>query len=185
MSFELIGAQLLRELESSPFLPLYNSQLMRATAKEMGEHFTRLHHYSSITSAMGTPDRQQFIAAFTLYNVAFWRNRRFALSYLQERLRKIQQIYWYIDREKPPAVLNEILSPQETGYFTKYKEIMNSYFRDIGGHDLTIGYFPPDEAALVSVKIKENFNGFEKGKEYLVRGSEIERAVYKGFCELK
>ena len=177
----LSGSLLLKDLCEGNFVPFYDANLIRTVAKEMGEHFTRLHHYNSLIEG-DSSGGQGYLPAFTFYTLAFWRNRKLVLAYLRYRLDKIVSYWWHCEQpgEANPKV-QERLSNYEKTYLRKFEDIVSDYCDEIGW-DLTTGFVPPKHP-LIPVRILkpiEKSPHLKPGNEYLVRPEEVERQIYSG-----
>ena len=117
-TFRLAGEELVKSLRKAHWLPFYDANGIRETAKEMSEHFSRLHHFSALIDLPGA-DPQQFAAAFILYQAAFWRNRKCVLAYLKYRMEKLQSLRLQATLELTDKV-KEKLSQNEIKYFRQY-----------------------------------------------------------------
>ena len=176
-SVQLAGTSLLTALRKSHWLPFYDANQVRETAKEMGEQYMRLHHFMEISSLPGA-DVASYATALLLYQSAFWRNRQCVLAYLLFRCEKLQSLYWQVSREGVPEKVRERLSANELRYYDEYGNAVKRYESELC-LDLGVGLLPPKEV-LVTVRVLEGWGGFQSGKEYLVRRDEVERAVLAG-----
>ena len=172
-TFRLAGEELVKSLRKAHWLPFYDANGIRETAKEMSEHFSRLHHFSALIDLPGA-DPQQFAAAFILYQAAFWRNRKCVLAYLKYRMEKLQSLRLQATLEMTDKV-KEKLSQNEIKYFRQYSQLIENYNREVGW-DITTGMLPPAES-LIDVRVLESFDSFEAGKQYFVRAGEVERGI--------
>ena len=176
--FVLQGVELLKALKSAHWLPHYDQNLIREVAKEMGEHFARLVHFTGLSQHAPTEEKPKYVAAHNLFCTAFWRNRRMVLTYLKHRMDKIVSMWWQVSDAEVPAKAKDRLSVYEQKFFINYDKIIAEYCEEIN-LDLTTGMCPPT-ATLIPVRVLSPFEEFEGGKEYLVRPEQVERAIYEG-----
>jgi hypothetical protein len=175
--FVLQGVELLNALKTAHWLPYYDQSLIREVAKEMGEHFAKLVHFTNLSEQAPTEEKPKYLAAFSLFCSAFWRNRRMVLAYLKYRMDKIVAMWWQVSDAEIPEKVKDRLSVYEQKFFQNYDKIIAEYCEEIN-LDLTTGFFPPT-STLVPVRVLAPFDDFEGGKEYLVRPEQVERAIYE------
>jgi hypothetical protein len=172
-SFKLAGEELLKSLKKAHWLPFYDVNVIRDTAKEMADHFARLNHLSSLAKLDGA-DPQQFRAAFMVYQASFWRNRKSVLCYLMYRLEKLHSLRMQVTTDLAPKV-KEKLSQNEIKYFKQYSDLLEQYCNTVNVN-ITTGLLPPSET-LIDVRIHQDFDAFEAGKQYFVRSEFVERGI--------
>ena len=171
--FKLAGEELIKSLTKSHWLPFYDANGIKETAKEMSDHYSRLHRFSELAEMPGA-DAQQYAAAFILYQSSFWRNRKCVLAYLMYRIEKLQNARLQATDELTDK-MREKLSPNEIKYFRQYSDLLESYC-DTMKVDITTGMLPP-ASTLIDVRITEPFGPFEAGKQYFVRPELVERGI--------
>jgi hypothetical protein len=172
-AFRLSGEELVKSLKTAHWLPFYDHNGVKETAKEIGEHLRRLMHTTALLG-LGQADPQLLNAAMVLYNSAVWRNRKCVLAYLMYRLEKLQSLRLQVTTELNVKV-KEKLSLGEVKYFKQYSDVLENYCNDVRVN-ITTGLLPPSES-LIDVRIGQSFDAFEAGKQYFVRPEYVERGI--------
>eukprot|EP01138_Halocafeteria_seosinensis_P002776 gb/GECG01002837.1/.p1 GENE.gb/GECG01002837.1/~~gb/GECG01002837.1/.p1 ORF type:complete len:238 (+),score=45.93 gb/GECG01002837.1/:1-714(+) len=114
------------------------------------------------------------------------RNKRLLLAYLNERMRRIEDLRWYYGAVLPEKLRNN-MSVHEHNYLKGYSELLNRYMQKVGV-DLTTDLRPPKHLN-VKVSVEEDcgeimtYRGsvkLEKGAVLSLRRTDVDHLIRQG-----
>jgi len=137
--FGSIGANMLRSLKHSNWLPNYDHESVRAILREIDELYT----YMDETIKAANNEINDYGIACTIFthNSALLRNKRILCAYHRYRMDCIEDLRW-----DKGGVLNTFyknkLNPMEQLYFNEYNKLLANYIQrtDI---EITSNLLPP------------------------------------------
>ncbi|CDF34293.1 DNA replication complex GINS protein PSF1 [Chondrus crispus] len=134
------GAELLEELRKTKWLPPYSESGIRQIAAEIKE---LLEPFLEIITAhrASLQNDPRYISGVVVFYRSVQRNKRCALAYLMNRLRRIVAFRWLFG-QAAPARLDQNLSGAERQFLLKYNALLGEYC-DAVGLDLTADQSPP------------------------------------------
>lgn len=143
------GAELLEELRKTKWLPPYSETGVRQIAAEIKE---LLEPFLEIMQTHRTElqTNPSYIAGVVVYFRSIQRNKRCALAYLQNRLRRIISFRWAAG-PSAAARLADNLSGQEHEFLTRYNALLGAYCDSVN-LDLTADAAPPRDL-FVEVRV--------------------------------
>jgi hypothetical protein len=158
MSFGVTGLQLVKELKRCAWLPDSRDEQLRKVATEictLDDMFNRGKQRHADEYGEDAPLEQQDMAALLFHWHAILRNKRCALAYLHERLKRIQSIWW--GTGSAAALPEETLtsaSETEKTFIRGYDALMGEYMAAVDV-DLHMDLQPP-KGLLIECRVLEN-----------------------------
>lgn len=172
-----------RRAQALEYLPLYNTELVRAITRESKE-LAELENRVLVT---GLPDQTQDAVA-GVYSLIQRRNKRCLIAYHHHRLRKIEARLW---AEKEITEMAS-LSPHEQQYVRQFSELLVHVKDSWEEIDLTGAMDPPTDI-YVEVRclqdageIQTEYGVFDlsKNSQFYVKRSDVQRLIQQGLVEL-
>lgn len=209
------GAELLKELRKTKWLPPYRVSFtypstvstcspcpltneaptnlpqdttVRAVAteiKELLEPFLEImqNHRQQLTS-----DPSYTVGVIVFFR-SIQRNKRVALAYLMNRIRRILDYRWQVG-PSASSHLSDNMSAQEREFLTGYNRLLGEYSNKVG-LDLTADLQPPKDL-FVEVRVKRDCGeiltdsgpvSFKPGTAHFLRRSDVEHLIRQGALE--
>ena len=179
------GIELLQELKRDTQLPPYDEEALAHVAREIDTLNTDM----ELTAQNPYLDPKD---VYTTGNLLFYmntisRNKRVVLAYLNERLRRVKQMWWDFGGELPPE-REEPMHGHETLFFTQYNDLLEEY--NFGcGTDISKDMEPP-KALHLEVRMLFDVEEFVKvdgsvcklgqGTTLFLRRNDAEKLVRQG-----
>lgn len=170
-----IGTELLRELRNARHLPPYHAERVDAIAAEVNEQFAVVHagvtqlRADSSSSSSRQPQQSQpqqqpradLAGNLLVHKACMLRNKRCALAYLVNRLRRLERMRWeepaqlllLLEQEAAAGQQQQQVQRQrqqrragasELEWLARYDELLAWYGAEVG-LDLTVEMLPPKE----------------------------------------
>jgi GINS complex subunit 1 len=198
MNYGQRGADLLRELKRSDWLPAYNEDGVRATLQEINLHTQELHDIVRANNRVGGDDSSSTGAipiemrpVMLLHEVSIKRNKRCLLAYHAHRIDKLRALRWETAGNLT-SPMKFLLSEAEVDFFHEYDKLASRHAVDgtMGGLDWNADQNPPEENFIqVRViqaglgKIETEMCGvveLEMGSIHYLPRSDVEHLVRQG-----
>eukprot|EP00466_Bigelowiella_natans_P020422 jgi/Bigna1/73385/fgenesh1_pg.24_\ len=140
---------LILEIKHAKNIPSYNNDKMTKVSNETHQIYRDL--MKKIRSANQDDLKDPSVtASIAVSNEIIQRNKRMALAYLYERVKRIEDVWWTRSSVLPEDVRPN-LSRSEKEYFEGYDELMDSYSRTMDV-DIASDLLPPEDF-MVEVRI--------------------------------
>lgn len=139
--------QLLRELKRCTWLPPSRDELLRKVAAEIVALDKLLCDALQQSQSDGEPETSKSdlssAAPLLLHWHAILRNKRCALAYLNERIQRIESLWWAMGSAAAlPEEVDEATSQAEKHFLTKYDDLIGEYMGSVD-MDLHMDTEPP------------------------------------------
>ncbi len=182
------GADLLDQLTRTKFLPAFNEQALRTISAEIKELLEALLEAASVGGAALKKDLSA-ASGLIVYHRSIERNKRCALAYLYERLRRIVNYRWE-GGASAASHLDGFLSGHEETFLNEYGKILGRY-SDAVELDLTADCAPPRDLYIEvrvlrdcgSVMTNNGSIALKQGTAHFVKRSDVEHLIRQGALE--
>lgn len=169
-------------LPFAPMLQEFGIRQIAAEIKELLEPFLDIitAHRSSLQSD------PRYIAGVVVFYRSVQRNKRCALAYLMNRLRRIVAFRWLFG-QAAPARLEDNLSGAERQFLTAYNSLLGEYC-DAVGLDLTADQSPPKDL-YVEVRVVHDCGdilteagpvALKPGTAHFLKRTDVEHLIRQG-----
>jgi GINS complex subunit 1 len=179
------GAELLDELRKSASVPPYNENGVRLVAAEIKELLEPLleivqNHRDELSTD------QSYGAGVLVYHRSIQRNKRCALAYLMNRLRRIQAYRWEAGNVAA-AHLAENMSAPETHFLAQYNKLLGKYCDQVE-LDLTAEAQPPKDL-YIEVRVVRDCGAvvtdsgpvtLKPGTAHFLKRTDVEHLIRQG-----
>lgn len=182
------AADLLEVLNDAKFLPAYNEPALRTIAAEIKELLEALLEAASVGGAALKKDLSA-ASGLIVFHRAIERNKRGALAYLYERLRRIVNYRWEAGASAATH-LDGLLSAHEDTFLNEYGKILGRYFDEVE-LDLTADRAPPQDLYVEvrvirdcgSVMTDNGSVALKQGTAHFLKRSDVEHLIRQGALE--
>lgn len=201
-----------KRTQSLAHLPPYQTELVRAVAREVRDLDRDVNHLLTPFSGSFNPSQQPAIAcALLVDHLCMRRNKRCLLAYHRVRTEKLEELCWtgidVLEQQLPPAAEDgpgsgqhvvssqsgnhSSLSPEEEEYFRQYSDMLAAYKGQWTDVDLTGGLEPPRDL-FIDVRVLKDAGEIQteygvinltKNSQLYVRQGDVERLIAQGFLE--
>ncbi|KAF7587692.1 DNA replication protein psf1 [Aspergillus hancockii] len=198
-----------KRTQSLTHLPPYQTELVRAVAREVRDLNRDVTHLLTPFSGTFNPSEQPAIAcALLVDHLCMRRNKRCLLAYHRVRTEKLEELCWtgidVLEQQTPNAeegsgsgvVGSQVgnhssLSPEEEEYFRLYSDMLAAYKGQWTDVDLTGGLEPPRDL-FIDVRVLKDAGEIQteygvinltKNSQLYVRQGDVERLIAQGFLE--
>ncbi|CAN8064024.1 unnamed protein product [Agarophyton chilense] len=182
------ASQLLIELRKSKWLPPYSDGGLRQVAaeiKELLEPFLEImqNHGASLR------DNDYYQMGAVVFFRSIQRNKRCALAYLMNRLRRIKQYRWEMGA-CAAAHLSDNMSAPEAQFLKEYNNLIGRYSQTVN-LDLTADAQPPRDL-FIEVRVKHDCGSvltdsgpvaLKPGTAHFLKRSDVEHLIRQGALE--
>jgi len=182
------GAELLKELKRSDWLPAYNDDGVRSVLQETSFHLTALKQ--EVVPDV-TQRRKEDVPSALLHDRIIRRNKRCLLAYHNYRLEKLRNLRWETTGILPPSV-QMVLNESEQEFFSQYDQLVSQHSSNMD-LDLSSSLQPPNEEYVQVRVVKEGlgritteFGGsveFTIGTIHFLRRLDVEHLIRQGVLE--
>lgn len=182
------ATELVRGLKRNAWLPPYDSANMREVVQEIAKTTQLIHE--TLQDHNYEVDEPAVACGLLVHHESLMRDKRCALAYLNERMRRIVRAWWEVGTVIPDE-FRANLSPQEKAYFEGYDQLVSNYMNDMDVL-LTSDQVPPKEL-FVEVRALQDVGevmtesgvvNLKRNTAHLVRRSDAELLVRQGLVKL-
>ncbi|KAH8422642.1 DNA replication protein PSF1 [Aspergillus melleus] len=199
-----------KRTQSLAHLPPYQSELVRAVAREVRELDRDVARLLAPFEGSFNPSSQPDIAcALLVDHLCTRRNKRCLLAYHRVRTDKLEELCWtgidVLEQQQPAedgqgassgpmnaqAGNHSSLSPEEEEYFRQYSDMLAAYKGQWTEIDLT-GSLEPPKDLFIDVRVLKDAGEIQteygvinltKNSQLYVRQGDVERLIAQGFLE--
>ncbi|PLB42522.1 DNA replication protein PSF1 [Aspergillus candidus] len=201
-----------KRTQSLAHLPPYQTELVRAVAREVRDLDRHVAHLLNSFSAEGfNPSADPATAcALLVDHLSMRRNKRCLLAYHRVRTAKLEELCWtgvdVLEQQLPAeeggdapgpmssaqaAGQHSSLSPEEEEYFRQYSDMLAAYKGQWTDVDLT-GSLEPPKDLFIDVRVLKDAGEIQteygainltKNSQLYVRQGDVERLIAQGFLE--
>ena len=133
--------ELLLELQRAYWLPPFSASAVRTTIETMSEMYRDSRELQRLEGVDMQDPRDS--AAPMVRVLMMLRNRDMLLTYLRQRMERVEEARWDVAGQLPEEAL-EVLSPNERVYVREYEELLAEYQSEYD-IDLTLNTKPPTD----------------------------------------
>lgn len=194
-----------KRLQNLPNLPAYQTELVRAVAREIVDLDRDVNRILEPFQGSFNPSTEPATACTLLVDhLSMRRNKRCLLAYHRVRAEKLEQMCWQgkdiLDQTyhgagnggSAASSGNESsLSPEEEEYFRQYSDMLSAYKGQWTDIDLT-GSLEPPQDLFVDVRVLKDAGEIQteygainltKNSQFYVRLADVERLIAQGFLQ--
>jgi GINS complex subunit 1 len=170
-------------------LPRYNNEGLRGVLAETNEHFEKLKHLMGDKKLDELP--KEVKATCHVHNATIKRNKRCALTYLDQRASTIKALRWELGPIQPEAISSK-MSLEEKNFINAYGKLLIDYGETVG-IDLTSDLVPPKDLKVQvrvlrecgEICLESGTVDLQKGTVHFLKRREIEQLVRVGDVEIR
>lgn len=194
-----------KRLQNLPNLPDYQTELVRAVAREIVDLDKDVNRILEPFQGSFNPSTEPATACILLVDhLSMRRNKRCLIAYHHTRAEKLQQMCWegkdVLDQmyhggkdshQSTETGSGSSLSPEEEEYYRQYNDMLSAYKGRWTDIDLT-GSLDPPRDLFVDVRVLKDAGEIQteygsinltKNSQFYVRLADVERLIAHGFLQ--